>query len=177
MNTISVGIDLSLTGTGLVATKDGKMSDKKLIKSKPGGSRPLDEIRRIKQIKEEIIKFLVKNQPKVVVIEGLAFMARNTTALVQLAGLNYLVRDYLEEEGTNFLIVAPTTLKKFITGKGNAQKDQMMLETYKRYRVSFDDDNLCDGFGLAQVGQACVNDKFKTTGAQREVIQLLIKQI
>lgn len=50
------------------------------------------------------------------------------------------------------LIVTPSMLKKYVTGKGNGvQKNQMLLQTYKTWGVEFNDDNACDSFGLAMI--------------------------
>jgi len=96
---------------------------------------------------------------------------------VQLAALNYLTRELIYDINKEFIIVAPTSLKKFITGKGNSGKDIMILETYKRYGVSFDDNNICDAFSLAKVGEALYNKKIKLTKPQAEVINLLKEQL
>jgi len=77
-----------------------------------------------------------------------------------------------------FIIVAPTSLKKFITGNGAAKNDVMLMETFKRYGVTILDDNECDAYGLAQVGLALLNGNSKsTTKLQEEVLTLLKKQI
>ncbi len=126
-NMVTVGLDLSLSATGLVVlNEDGVINDYRLIKSKPVGDKPSAETKRIVKIAEDIME-AVDNaipdvNPDLVVIEGLAFMARNTSALVQLAGLNYLTRVLLDEFNWPFLIVTPSSLKKFITQKGNADK-------------------------------------------------------
>jgi len=54
------------------------------------------------------------------------------------------------------VVVAPTSLKKFVTGSGTAKKDDMKLAVYKHYRVEFHDDNLADAYGLARVAAAVV---------------------
>ncbi len=172
-----LGLDLSLTGTGVAAIEDGKLLSSSLIRSKPSGPRPKDETKRILGIVEEITKKIDEFEPELVVIEGLAFMARNSTALVQLAGLNYLIRSLLYSRDIKFLIVAPSTLKKFITGKGNSQKDVMMLETYKQYGISLLDDNLVDAHGLAQVGSAVLDQKGKINKSQMEVVHLISSQV
>lgn len=52
-------------------------------------------------------------------------------------------------------IVAPTQVKKWITGKGaGVDKNVVIKEVYKRYGVDFDDDNLADAFVLAQIAKA-----------------------
>lgn len=176
--TRTVGIDLSLTGTGLVVLEDGKLVHSRLIKSTRGGARPKDETERLRSIIKEIVGELGTYKPSMVSIEGLAFMARNTTALVQLAGLNYLLRSTLHDIDIPYIVIAPTSLKKYITTKGNAPKSSMMLEVYKRYDVTFTDDNECDAFALAR----CAYDFLQDTvdhlpKPQQEVITLLLKQV
>lgn len=178
-NITSLGLDLSLVGSGLVILKNGKITKQRLIKSKPvPDGRPIDELKRIKKIVEEVESIIAEDLPNVAVIEGLAFMVRNATALVQLSALNYFTRSMLMDYHVPFVIVAPTSLKKFITGSGIAKKDVMLIETYKRYGVSILNDNECDAYGLAQVGLALLGGNSKTTTKlQEEVIGLLKKQL
>lgn len=177
----SVGLDLSLTGTGLVILESGPNEDiirkQVLIKSKKKGDRPIDELERICKIVYDIQNELKSTMIHIAVIEGMAFMAKNSTALVQLAALNYMVRKMLTEISIPFLIVAPTSLKKFVTGQGNAKKDVMLIEMYKRYGVTILDDNENDAYGLAQIGLAFEKaNKDKLNNKQVEVINLLKKQ-
>lgn len=55
-------------------------------------------------------------------------------------------------------IVPPTSLKKFVTGKGNAKKNEMLLGVYKKWGVEYSDDNLADAYSLARVGEALDTD-------------------
>lgn len=177
---ISLGLDLSLTGTGVVILEDGKFVKRHLIKSKPVGDLPLNEVRRIRKIVEEIETIVTDREEtiNVAVIEGLAFMVRNATALVQLSALNYMTRAMLDDYHIPFVIVAPTSLKKFVTGSGASKKDVMLIETYKRYGVSIVNDNECDSYGLAQIGLALLGGNTKeTTQFQEEVLALLKKQL
>lgn len=171
---IVLGLDLSLVETGYVLLENGKIKEQKLIKSKPNGKLPTNELERLMKIRGQII--LPKTD--LAVIEGLAFMARNSVSLVQLSALNYMVREHLYINRIPFLIVAPSTLKKFVTGRGNAKKDEMLLETYKRFKESFNNDNLCDAFGLAHCGSAVLGDKqYVTMKQQEEVVKLLTNQL
>ena len=150
-NIISIGLDLSLTGTGVVVLNDGKLIEQKLIKSKPTpDGKPKDEVIRIRTIVDDIGLMVEKYHPSVGVIEGLAFMVKNATALVQLSALNYFTRSMLMNSGVPFIIVAPTSLKKFATSNGAAKKDVMLIEVYKRWGVTILDDNINDAYCLAQ---------------------------
>lgn len=180
---VTVGLDLSLAKTGLVVlNEDGVIHDYRLIKSKPAGDKPSAETRRIVKIAEDIMEAvdnaLPDVDPDLVVIEGLAFMARNTSALVQLSGLNYLTRVLLDELKWPFLIVTPSSLKKFITQKGNSDKNVMMMTIYKDYGHEFFDDNICDAFSLAACGLAVLDKPLKEmTIPQKEVVTMLKTQL
>ena len=82
-------------------------------------------------------------------MEGIAF-AKKSTFAHQLGALHFYIRILFYRNNDNYTIVPPTELKKFVTGKGNCKKDLMLMKTYKRWGVEFDDDNLCDAFCLAQ---------------------------
>lgn len=174
----SLGLDTSLTGTGIVLLTDRKITKQRLIKSKPVGDKPVHELVRIRTIVEEIEMIVSENLPTIAVIEGMAYMAKNTTALVQLSALNYMTRALLFDYNIPFVIVAPTTLKKFITGKGNAKKDIMLIETYKRYGITILDDNENDAHGLARIGELLLSKNTnKLPIFQKEVLELLAKQL
>ncbi len=172
---IIIGLDLSLTGTGFVKIKDGAVAHRELIKSSPSGKTPKDETKRILKIEYKIGGMIDEEEVNLVVIEGLSFMSKGTS-LVQLAGLNYFIRKRLCENMIPFLIVAPTSLKKFITGKGNIHKELMLMETFKKYNVEFLENNTCDAFGLAKIGEALLEGK-NLPQYQQEVVNLLKKQL
>ena len=171
-----MGLDLSLTGTGVVVLKDDHVVLELLIKSKPTDKkRPVDEIERIVLIKEKIISIIKEFNPDMVVIEGMAFGVRNATALTQLSGLNYMIREYLWKNKIDFRIVAPTSLKKFITGNGKAKKEEMMISVFDKFHVSFVDDNIVDSFSLAVVGRTIIIDDPQSEG-EKSLLTILKKQ-
>lgn len=172
---IILGLDLSLTQTGYVRlNEDGVIVQSDIIKSKPIGTSMLLETKRLISIKDKIDMEGVG----LIAIEGMAFAVRGTVSLVQLSGLNYMVREKACRLDIPFIIVAPATLKKFITGKGNCPKDLMMMETYKRFGVTLSNNNICDAFGLAHCALAASEKSpLKLTKAQEEVAALLKKQL
>ena len=68
-----------------------------------------------------------------------------------MGALHFMVRIMLKKRGVDFKIIAPGTLKKFVTGDGRAKKDLMLLKVYKKWGVEFDNDNLADAYGLARM--------------------------
>lgn len=69
------------------------------------------------------------------------------------------------------------TVKKFVTGKGNAQKDQMMLSVYKNFGFDPADENEADAYGVAVTARAIYLGSTKEmTAAQREVVASAVKK-
>ena len=170
----SIGIDTSLTGTGIVVLENGKITKQQLIKSKPSGDKPVNEVKRIQKIVEEIELIVSEYMPRIAVIEGLAYLAKGTS-LVQLAALNYMTRAMLMNYHIPFVIVFPTTLKKFATGNGAAKKDEILLATFKRYGVTIMDDNEADAYNLSQIGLALLGGNSKDTNQKQEEVLTLLK--
>jgi crossover junction endodeoxyribonuclease RuvC len=178
-----IGLDLSLTKTGVAfcSSVGGHSAiETELIKSKPSGDQPLDELRRIIGI-VHMIKKWVETQSKgrtvdLVALENLSFMSKGTS-LTQLSGLSYFIREWLFMSSIPFVMVAPTSLKKFVTGKGNAEKDQIMMYVLKNWGIMSPEQNQADAIALSKIAEAMVADGCKLNKEQREVVQLLKKQI
>lgn len=145
-----IGIDPSLTGTGFICLNDdGEIQHQQLIKTTPA----LEIEDRLKHINDIIQQLIDRYRyPNVIVyIEGLSFGAKGNS-IMQLAGLHYFLRMNIRyKEEIKYDIIPPTTLKKFITGKGNAKKELMLLEVYKRWGIEFKNNNLADGYSLARM--------------------------
>jgi crossover junction endodeoxyribonuclease RuvC len=172
-----IGLDLSMCESGITVLNNGR-AESFLVKSKkPKDNTPTNELIRVLKIVKDIKEFIVGKEVSLVLIEGLAFCARNTSALVQLSALNYMIREVCFTHEIPFIMVAPTSAKKFATGRGNAKKDEIMLEVYKRWKVSFSNDNLCDSYVLSKIGEALLDEKIKITSAQQEVANLLKTQL
>lgn len=140
-----IGIDLSLNATGIVILNE----EEKVIKEEIISSNSKDEIEvRLISIRNAISK-LISNS-KVIYVEGLSYMSVSST-MAQLAALNFVIRVWLYENNFNFKIVAPTQLKKFVSGKGNSKKSLMIKEVYKKWGYDTEDDNLADAYGLARM--------------------------
>lgn len=179
---VTVGLDLSLTKSGIVILGDGgKVIHAGVVKSKPLGDTYLLEVERIVKIVDDIFAQITKSckkKPDLVCIENLAFMARNTTSLTQQAGLSFYVRIQLARFEIPFVLVAPTSLKKLLTGSGKGDKDMVMMSVFKHYGFEASGNDECDAFGLSVIGQALLGKPVKKLGVpQQEVIKLLSKQL
>ena len=108
-------------------------------------------ILRARDIRNRVQEVLTGHIPDLVIFENYAY--GNLYTLVLLVEIATLLRDWIEECGYPQISVAPTSLKKFITGVGVAKKDRMMLEVYKRWGFE-GTDNEVDAFSLAIFGAA-----------------------
>ena len=142
-----VGVDHSLLNNGLVVLdENAKIKEKKLFGSPD--SKMLME-KRLLDIMENF-KFLLELKPEIVYIEGPAFQAKGRSIL-EMGALHYLIRIFLFVHKINYKIIAPTTLKKFVTGSGRGKKELMLLKVYKKFGVEFEDHNLADAYSLARM--------------------------
>ena len=141
-----VGIDPSINATGLIVLdSNANIIEQKLFSVK---SEKFEE--GLLKYEQEIgfIPKIINLQS--VYLEGPAYQATGQVIL-QMGALHFMTRLFLFKNRVNYKIIAPGTLKKFVTGKGNSKKDLMLLKVYKRWGVEFDDHNLCDAYGLARM--------------------------
>jgi crossover junction endodeoxyribonuclease RuvC len=144
-----VGLDLSLTSTGVAVaynTPDGEigiMNQAIIPGKKDRGFVRIETIRRL------IDPWF--NGASAVFMEGLSYASHTPTAL-ERAGLWYLVASGLWKRNIPVYALPPTTLKKFITGKGNAEKSMILKEVYKRFGIECETDDEADAVGLAVLG-------------------------
>jgi crossover junction endodeoxyribonuclease RuvC len=107
-----------------------------------------------------------------VVIEGLAFAGRGSYAL-QLAGLGYMLRRQFRNARIPYIDVAPTQAKKFLSGRGNVDKNIILKEVLKRYQIDVDDDNIADAINFNMIGRALLGWTPASNEAQRSIIEAL----
>lgn len=169
MRTI-VGIDLSLRATGIAVWKPGVDSVSLfLLEAKSTDLDRIDGI--VRQIKE-----LLQDETALVLLEGLAFMSNNGKAS-ERAGLWWIIVYWLWRRKQPYVSVAPTRAKKYLTGRGNAKKDEILKEVFRRYRADLTDDNLADALNLCHIGMAVDGHEETTTKHQSEVVSILRKEL
>ena len=143
-----MGVDTS-TKTGYVILDDvGDIVKVGVVHYKPMSNR----YARFAHYSRDIAALVDAYGVDLVVIEGYAYAGKFNNALQYELGACIRMRLYQDE--VPFVEVAPTSLKKFVTGKGNCKKDLMLLEVYKRWDFDTSDDNEADAYGLAQMGRA-----------------------
>jgi hypothetical protein len=72
--------------------------------------------------------------------------------------------------------VPPTVLKKFICGKGNANKAAVVSAATRRYSEEFDSDNQADAYVLARMGLVVLGLEDLQTQFRREAIEKVLRE-
>jgi hypothetical protein len=157
-----LGLDLSLTNTGVAhingVTESLRAPERKRSK---GERRTLDDdMARLGWLLDQITPFTSRifdpasgrplvevPVPHLVVIEDYAF-SRGDSHSHALGELGGIVRLDLWERGIPFVLVGPSSLKTYATGRGNAKKNDVRMERFKRTGVDERDDNQNDAWWL-----------------------------
>lgn len=142
-----VGLDLSLTSTGM---SDGR--DHRVVQTKP--DRPIEE--RLHRIVSEVNAFTMSAD--LAVIEDAA-TSRSGPGHQELSALRLMVRTSLWNWDVPFAMVRPNTLKLIATGNGRASKDEMVAAVDGRHGTnlallpkSHGRYDLADALALAEAG-------------------------
>jgi len=140
---VYLGIDQSYSGFAITAYQNGNYYTE-VYKSEKHG------IDRLKDIQVHVMNWLYQfSKIEDVAMEGYAFGSQMANMLGELGGM---VKLTLLDFGIYPLIVPPTSLKKYVTGKGTGvQKNQMLLHIYKKWNAEFFDDNAADSYALARL--------------------------
>lgn len=157
---IIIGIDPSLTGTGIarVDTDDRLVADVQTITStgRKDATWP-QRATRIDNLAQEIASLcqdeLHEISADLVVLEAPSLGQQRQGGTLDRHGLWWGILARLTYWGIPYACVAPAARAKYATGKGNASKDQVLLEVARRFpHVPVTDNNQADALVLAAMG-------------------------
>jgi Holliday junction resolvasome RuvABC endonuclease subunit len=110
---------------------------------------PMHGVLRLMYI-EEVVTRWIPARADLCLMEGYAFAAHGQAfGLGECGGI---IKRVVHLAGKRLLVVAPGTLKKYVTGNGAAKKNTMLLNCYKKFGTSFEEDDECDAYCLARLG-------------------------
>lgn len=135
-----IGLDLSMTGTGICHPNGTARVVKTRLK---------DEDERLRVIRSAVLEDAF-GCDLAVLEDWVAAFAGPVLGMV-----HGTVRTLLMDHGVPYVKVPPATLKKFATGNGKAEKPAMAVAAYKRAGVEFvgdKDGDMCDAWWLRVVG-------------------------
>jgi len=135
-----IGLDLSLTATGMVNAEGEAFT----IKNNATG------MARLIKIRDRILYEADAALPAdLVVIEGYSMGGQRGSAGIgqALGELGGVVRVALWEAGVPYVDVSPSSLKKYATGKGNAGKEAVLIAAIRK-GADVEDNNAADAWWL-----------------------------
>jgi crossover junction endodeoxyribonuclease RuvC len=163
-----IGIDLSLTGTGLCLLRDGDRELRTI--NTTAKTRTEDRLITIRRtIAQEC------GSIDAAIIEGLSYGSVGG-AQAERSALHWIVRVDLYQLGVPYVIVTPMSLKKFVCGTAKAEKSMMIREVFRRWNVEAANDNEADAAALAHLGLVYYGQAEHQTVAQQEVVFKLKKE-
>jgi crossover junction endodeoxyribonuclease RuvC len=144
------GIDLSLNGTGICVNTVMQPIHALTWEHQQGYSFTTCTFRETKKRKTQAPEKWRR-------IRSYTSVATPTIhTIVFIEGYAYM--DFMDR-GIRYVEVTPTVLKKFVSGNGNANKDIILKEVYRRWGMDLNDHNLADAFVLTKIGEAVLNPK------------------
>lgn len=167
---IVIGIDPSYTNCGL---SDGVAHS--IVQTKPDDADTVGNVRRrSREIVAGVAKF-IGGRSCHLFIEAPMVSARGAMHLYELGWLMNDLHTLLPVTRAGQGIVAIhqvpiATLRKWVTGKGNAPKDVMKLRVFQRFGIEFEKDPGCDklfAYVLARYGQAVLAGEIEEVATKR----------
>ena len=147
-----MGVDTSTKTGYAVLDQDGGVIKVGVLHFKPEPAR----FNRFEKYVHGLRQLVMTYEVDLVVIEGYSYAGKFNNSLQYELGA--VIRMMMHLNDIMFVEVPPTSLKKFVTGKGNVKKDLMLLGVYKRWDFDAADDNEADAYGLAQFGRAMIGE-------------------
>lgn len=169
---VTIGIDQSLTGFALtvMSVKEPTQHLTWVYKSPYFGIERLVDIREWLNDHLNYIDEELELEIEDVAMEGTVLQSQAALVLGELSAcVRLAIYDYFEDYRKYPLKVPPMTLKKYAAGKGNAKKQEMLLQIYKRWGLEFNDDNAADAYALARLAsKAHINEVEKAVVEQMQ---------
>lgn len=149
----AIGIDQSYSGFGITFMDlDSDTYETIVFKAESMG------VDRLVYINDTLANLtsnrMLKVKEVIVAMEGYAFgsqmanMAGELGAIVKI----FCWSSFKGWHGQYPYIIPPTVLKKYVTGRGNkVNKNEILLQVYKKWGVEFSDDNAADSYALAHL--------------------------
>ena len=108
--------------------------------------------------------------PDKIVLEGYSLNLQHASSVVPLVELGGLLRFMLFIDGFKWFDPRASEVKKFVTGKGNSPKDQVMMHVLKRWGHTSKSNNTADAFVCAAMGLAHANRLAGVTVDMRAIV-------
>jgi len=169
-----IGIDRSLTSSGIAIVNKGKLIEQIEYKTKSY------EEDRLISIGSKVLQvcwhYKEKKYNVLICMENYSYNSRGH--VFQLGELGGVIKTFIAMKGYNFLDIEPTVLKKYITGKGNSPKDLIPMHVNKKFNIVPVGGDAADAIGCAMLGFHAFNDKKncgKYTQVEKDVFETFLQ--
>lgn len=151
----AIGIDPSLNSTGLATLVFSASKGEVYNHYTSAVTHPavLTRTQKLDRLYAAIYALAKNEKPAAICIEDYAYGARNGREISgEVRGVIHLA--LLHAKAPDPILVSPSALKLFATGKGQADKSMMRLGVYKRWGYEAPTDDEIDAFVLSHVAMA-----------------------
>lgn len=142
-----LGLDLSLTGSGVVIIDDNYsilFSETLSVKSR--------DVERLLFLENKLLNILQDKSITITAIEGPAY--QDTGKIFELGEWAGVVKLNLYKLSIPYIIVAPMQLKKYVSGSGKAgKKELIILDVFKNFGEEIRDNNIADAYVLSRIAR------------------------
>lgn len=150
-----LGIDPSLSSTGFAYEVDGQLYTGRIDPGK------LRDGARLAYMRKALSEVLDHARPTIAAYEHYSFGSRGNSSNAYSTGeLGGILKTLLWERGVDVMLVAPKSLKKTITGNGNADqgkgkehKPEMRAALKEKFGYDIEQNDEADAFALMLVGK------------------------
>jgi Holliday junction resolvasome RuvABC endonuclease subunit len=140
-----LALDLSLTAPG-ICHPDGATET---LKIKPA----LKGMHRLALIRAMVRSTVTTDHVDLVTLEGYSYGSKGR-GVINIGELGGVIRLALHEASIPFVEIPPSCLKRYATGRGNADKDAVLQQAVIRAGHVFVDNNAADAWWLWQLALA-----------------------
>lgn len=143
-----LALDPSLTSTGYAYMAQGVLYTGCLPTGKMQASERIDYILRA------VARLVDESKPELIAYEGYAMGVRGGGRLFDIGELGGVLKHYFWRNGIEVLLVPPSSMKMFVTGKGTADKVAVANALADEIGCVFSSADESDAVGLLMVGEA-----------------------
>lgn len=167
-----LAIDPSLTNTAIIQG-DAANYDLAVFGSKNQGDHVGGRVARYDALVARIMDWVGSDKIDAIYIEAYSYGSNDARAKFS-AEYGGILRWHLAELTGRVYEVAPTTLKKFCTGKGSGPKDMIAAHLTKRYGVLLASNDEFDAYGIYRLGLVAEGLAEPLFNAQREAAEKVL---
>jgi Holliday junction resolvasome RuvABC endonuclease subunit len=162
-----IGLDLSTARIGFAAA-DGELV------SIVARAKADDPYRRLHELARSVELELARRPPRpdLAVIEDYSLGGPGRISMIRLGEIGGVVRTRLFELDIPMVLVRPSTLKRFATGRGDADKPAMVAAAVARGATPRNDDE-ADAFHARRMGRAALGLEGKLADHELDAVSVV----